>query len=1006
MVTMLPPLEHRRPRQTAVAGMYPMQPSKARTARAMSPETERTTRVLKKPRAKPPPQLSTMDQRILVLFNSKLQRMNQDLYRRQFTQETRPPAEMHHAAIVLQRLYRGHRDRTMVFAFFGPRNQQKALLIQRIYRGHRGRCRAKAAWARFWFLHAQRLQAWIRGFLARDHVERLLVTRVVAAAALLQRVYRGYGGRCVTHRMRHAYHTMCAVKLQRVYRGHRGRCIVATIRYENATNARAIALASAVHNMTHTSLLMCLFARLLGLFDLRGAKVLCLDGFQRFPTEPLYLFAYSLLLQLQGDSLEVAMVYLHKAKALGLSDAHRHHCETKYFYAALQWRPGDATICLSFAIALQCFGLVRRADALYKQALQSNVHAYNIRGYLARRAFSDVILLNWKRYLCVFKLPLNLRVRLVHKPLLLHGTDERIGVTVFRHNHYAVITPDVAHKCNSIYLADDEIAYLVKQVSDEVGRDTDTPPSAKGRCKTLLALQRRRTGAAVSLKEAAGNHDLKSNVRLSMDHAERIVALVVFLPLAVPSSANALLMVIPALLRWREHQARVLKQYEALLTIQRVFRGYLVRFQDARRRLLSHLTQQQMHRLGLTLQQRKFIQERRGNAATRIQAAFRGYCTRCDMRANAAAATVIQSLWRRELAKRRVIAIREGNLNLFPVTRVFHRGLELGGRSLLVAIDQSGLSFRFYGTDYNSCTVFTGCCPRSRTMQLLRYVRYEYATAAIGQSVFVRGSFGAIESVDTTSVAHDVAVVCRLGEPAAGTCVLSLLDAAMAIRTAQAAKRSKSPKANGAPPALYPLPLDAKDIPGIVRVLVTYLALVPTMSVPTRQLQRETNTVSIAVVLPANGPHLFLPSILPQTVPRRLRNRLPPMLLRQSPKPYQTTLRVDSSLQTHSRYRHVPRTPYVTDETLDQVTTTGLFEGAVYRQQCPRHFQTLARCKCFLLRVDSSAASHLASLDMALSQGRGDDDRSRLNILTNAIPNRSGRMWLRPKPAVRKGSAS
>ncbi|EQC38793.1 hypothetical protein SDRG_03752 [Saprolegnia diclina VS20] len=987
----------------------------------MSPESERTTRrplgLLKKPRPKPLPQLSTMDQRILVLFNSKLQRMNQELYRLQSTHTARPPAEMHHAAIVLQRVYRGHRDRTLVFAFFGPRNQQKALLIQRIYRGHRGRCRAKAAWATFWFLHAQRLQAWIRGLFARDYVEHLQLCRIVAAAARIQRVYRGYGGRCIVHRVRHAYHTTCVIELQRVYRGHRGRRIVATIRFENAKNARAIALASALHNistrcsgctypqMTHPSLLMCLFARLLGLFDLRGAKVLCLDGFQRFPTEPLYLFAYSLVLQLQGGSLEVAMVYLNKAKALGLSDAHRQYCETKFFYAALQWRPGDATICLAFAIALQCFGLVRRADALYKQALAGNVHEYNIRRYLARRAFSDTILLNWKRYLCVFKLPLNLRGRLVHKSFLVMGS-ERMGVTVFRHNHYAVIAPDGGHRCNSIYLADDEIVYLVKQVSDDAGRDTDTPPSAKGHRKTLLALQRRRTGAVVSMKEAAGNHDLKSNVRLSIDHAERILALVVFLPLAAPSSANELLMVIPALLRWREHQARVLQQYESLVTIQRVFRGYLVRFEDARRRLLGHLTQRQMHRLGLTLQQRKFVQERRGNAATRIQAAYRGYCTRCDMRAQGAAATVIQSILRRELAKRRVLAIREGNLHLFPVHRVFHRGLELGGRSLLVAIDQSGLSFRFYGTDYNSCTVLTGCCPRSRTMQLLRFVRYEYATAAIGQPVFVRGSFGAIESVDTTSIVNDIYVVCRLGEPAGGTSVLSLQDAAMAIRTAQAAKRSKSPKANGAPPALYPLPVDVHDIPGIVRVLVPYLALVPTMSVPTRQLQRETNTVAIAVVLPANGPHLFLPSIVPQTVPRRLRNRLPPMLLRQSPKPYATTLRVDSSLQTRSRYRHVPRTPYVTDETLDQVTARPLFEGAVYRQQCPRHFQTLARCKCFLFRVDSSAASHLASLDLALSQGRGDDDRSRLNILTNAIPNRSGRMWLRPKIPARKASAS
>lgn len=121
------------------------------------------------------------------------------------------------------------------------------------------------------------------------------------------------------------------------------------------------------------------------------------------------------------------------------------------------------------------------------------------------------------------------------------------------------------------------------------------------------------------------------------------------------------------------------------------------------------------------------------------------------------------------------------------------------------------------------------------------------------------------------------------------------------------------------------------------------------------------------------------------------------MLLRQTPKPYSKALRVDSSLQTRSKYRLAPQDTYVKENNLDQVSSEPIFGGAVYRQQCPRHYQTFARCKCFLFHVDASAASHLASLDMAMQNCRPENDQSRQNILNNKIPNRSGRMWLLPK---------
>ncbi|OQS00563.1 hypothetical protein ACHHYP_03387 [Achlya hypogyna] len=1000
MGTRLPPLctkKRRRPPPTVIPSPYgPMTvvsvPPEAQRNQTPPSKAKPTTLGKTNRTKKPQPKLSAMDQRILVLFNSKLQRTNQDLWRLHNTPVTRVPAEKHHAAVVIQRMYRGYRERVAVFAFFGPLNQQKALLIQRHYRGFVGRRRAAQQRYLFWYTHA------------RDRVLRLLAERAVQKTSLIQRVYRGYLGRCHTHRVRLAFHTRCAIEIQRLYRGHRGRGIVKEIRFHNAANARAMALTSKRHNVSNCTISKGLHASFRYQADamdaadaparthhyyrasLRASLVysiyaaLCLDGFQLFPTEPLYPFVYSLMLQLEGSSLEVALTYLATAKRLGLSEDHRHYMETKFFYAALQWRPGDATICLAFAIALQCFGLFRRADSFYKQALSGNPHEYNIVRYLRRRAFGEVIFLNFKRYLCVFKMPPNLRVRLVHKQLVL-PTTERMGITVYRHNHYAVLVPDTPQRCNHIYLSDDEIAYFVKQLDDSA-HDPDTAGS-RGQRRALQALTRRRTGAATSLRDASGLHDLKSSVRLTIDHAERLVGLVVFLPVSSPSATNEFLMVIPAVLRWREEQARVSQQYEALVNIQRcafetLGTAFWATLPSAKcTNFISHCS----------------------NASTSNSAVVTPQLGSKQLFQLAhAAATTIQSIWRRELAKRRVVAIRDGNLHLFPVTRVYNRGMELGGRHFLVAIDQSGLSFRFYATDYVSCNVFTGCCPRVRTLQLLCHLRYEYAVAAVGQSVFVGGYFGTVVAVVAAADANDVAVSCRLSDTAGSTCELTLLDAALAIRTAQSTKRTKSPKSSAAtPPELYPLPLDEKNIPGLVAGMVPYLALVPTMSIPTRQLQRETNRVGVAVVLPQKGPNLYLPSLAPQRYLGRAKKRLPPMLLKQTPKPYQRTLRVDSSLQSQSGYRYVPRASYIVDAKLDQVPTQPLFAGAVYRQQCPRHFQAFARCRCFLFHVDASAASHLASLDMALRQGRPQDDHSRATILTQEIPNRTGRMWTRPK---------
>lgn len=163
-----------------------------------------------------------------------------------------------------------------------------------------------------------------------------------------------------------------------------------------------------------------------------------------------------------------------------------------------------------------------------------------------------------------------------------------------------------------------------------------------------------------------------------------------------------------------------------------------------------------------------------------------------------------------------------------------------------------------------SCNVFTGCCPRMRTMQLLQYWRYEYAMACIGQQVYHRGCFGSIEGIDTTN-GLDIQVYGTVRDSSkTKSFQMSLLDVAMAIRTAQTAKRSKKKGISDPASNLYPLPVEKTNIAGIVDKMVQFMALVPSMSLPTRQLQQETNYMTLAVVIPRNGPSLFLPSILPR----------------------------------------------------------------------------------------------------------------------------------------------
>jgi len=110
-------------------------------------------------------QLSAMDQRILVLYNSKLKRTLNLLEIKNPSTGNSP--ERLHAAIHIQRIYRGCRTRKELESFNGPRNQTLALKIQCVFRGFIGKKKAKFIRAYIAHRAALKIQSIMRSFIAK-----------------------------------------------------------------------------------------------------------------------------------------------------------------------------------------------------------------------------------------------------------------------------------------------------------------------------------------------------------------------------------------------------------------------------------------------------------------------------------------------------------------------------------------------------------------------------------------------------------------------------------------------------------------------------------------------------------------------------------------------------------------------------------------------------------------------------------------------------------------------
>jgi hypothetical protein len=121
----------------------------------------------------------------------------------------------HHAAISIQRVYRGHLGRRRAVLFRRIRSAKAA---------RRGQNAAQALLRRQLVAKgaALRIQEWVRSILARRRMLKLRRWKRFVASSCIQRYLKRWMQRLRVHRRREA-HAHAATHVERVYRGHRGR---------------------------------------------------------------------------------------------------------------------------------------------------------------------------------------------------------------------------------------------------------------------------------------------------------------------------------------------------------------------------------------------------------------------------------------------------------------------------------------------------------------------------------------------------------------------------------------------------------------------------------------------------------------------------------------------------------------------------------------------------------------------------------------------------------------
>lgn len=525
-----------------------------------------------------------MDERVLMLYHASLKHSwASEIAADAETQQQAPLAthmsvylqrkygyEATFAATQIQRIVRGNATRARLEAFDGPRQQRAARYVQFAFRWLVVCQRIAQRVHRKRVACAVQIQSWYRGCRCRERLldaqARVLVHRIV----LFQRHVRGHRFWRVVAALLHDRRCRAATEVQRCVRGWRGRQRATAVRFEQQRYVRNLVAISAVHRSrsrcanctldqcTESSLFDCFMARYVGLHDLVGARMLCLDGLRLFPSSGRFCYFYAVLSLVLCDDVGVAMLYLTRAlrvlqisnddlaivrrtscsysglsvdrirfagescsRSLSLLLAYYvRQCEQQYLLPALQLRPNDVAVSLDLAVFCQCSEHIARAEAHYTKALSLSPLTYDVPGYLHRLETLDRLLCNYHRFCSLFN---SRQTNVLAKNVsVAKRGSEQLRFMVAKMNQFVAIYPvDAAHasRVNAIYLTDDEVCAFLSDHGSPIAveKTLDAPVAAAvSDNETVLASKR-------SLRSLASwrNSGLKSTTAMLQHRTTR-----------------------------------------------------------------------------------------------------------------------------------------------------------------------------------------------------------------------------------------------------------------------------------------------------------------------------------------------------------------------------------------------------------------------------------------------------------------------------------------------------
>ncbi|KAK1939370.1 hypothetical protein P3T76_008754 [Phytophthora citrophthora] len=924
------------------------------------------------------PKLPELDERVLILYHSSLKHARKQYQQQHQILLPHYGHEAIYAATEIQKIFRGVAARKEWRAFYCLRNQKAAACIQFAFQRLLVDRKVQTRLLMKRYNQATRIQAWYRGHRCRDRVLYEHIRTMNQRISNFQRYIRGRRLWRIVMAILHKRRSDVATEIQRCYRGWKGRQRAVAIRFEQSRHIRELVRASEIHSQfprckncqlelcTEDSLFACFMVRYVGLHDFKGAKTLCEDGLRLFPSSVKFVFFYSVLLQAMCEDLDTSMAFLKQAKEIGVDNEILSECETHFFQPAQLLRSNDAQAFLDLAILCQSRDQLSRAEANYVKALAQLPQEYAIPGYLHRVDMVDRLLLNYHRFCSVFNFR---QVNVLLKEVSTAKKGKKVRLLVSKLNHYTVVTPaDNSTVCriNALYISDDEVLDLLKlfKPDDKEGKEPTAGNTTRGatawgssstsfskrpvsrtisqktsrrlskKADIIQLYQKEFVGLNVKPSDLARFSESRSKLRLTKPAAEFLLTSVAFIDptTSQPDTQHVQnedqqtkqvvrkVMLISSILKMRQQHRSAIVCSRAATDIQRAYRGFRLRAEARREKLLSNTRQQQADEMYRRLHENFLLRELRRCSAVAIQKIYKGYAFRKLLRRWRVQAGEIQRVFRGYRGRLRAAAFREGTCTFYMAQRVFQRGVSINGRRVMLIIEKCGLSFRLDGYDLESCVTYNGFFSHSSSMALLCYLNWSYAETLCGREFTRRGDKMSIQSVSAINRMTAECFVSCVGITTT-SCIAPLAECVQSINLRGFSTGDKNA-------LMLPLPVRPDDTVRLVEAIAQRVILVPALRMPTQDLKaKSAANFSISVQPP------------------------PKMHFIYQQKPHPGSGSPPSALQ------------------FVYPITNGLRGVSIgtkhFRKKCARHAVHFTRCRCILPIVSTSA--YIEAISRALA---------------------------------------